>query len=65
MKKAFKIYGWAWVALIVVTILSLLLMLVVPSHHDLAADPYRVEQIVDVPKHIISKIEKLEVRGEV
>ena len=57
MKKAFKIYGWAWVALIVVTILSLLLMLVVPSHHDLAADPYRVEQIVDVDLPDIASVE--------
>ena len=48
MKKAFKIYGWAWLALIVATIVIIAVMIICSSHHELAADPYSLEKIVKV-----------------
>ena len=51
MKKALKIYGWAWLALIAATIVTIAVMIIYPSHHELAADPYGIEKIlkVDLP----------------
>ena len=48
MKKALKIYGRAWVVLIAVTIVTFAVMIIFPSHHELAADPYSIEKIVKV-----------------
>ena len=48
MKKAFKIYGWAWVALITAVVLTIVVMSIVPSHHDLAEDPDCLEKIIKV-----------------
>lgn len=57
MKKSFKIYAWAWAALVVITILSVVLLMVVPFHHDFARDPYGIEQIVDVDLPDIASVE--------
>ena len=48
MKKALQIYGWAWGMLMVVTIVIFAVMIIYPSHHELAADPYSIENIVKV-----------------
>ena len=48
MRKALKIYGWAWVALIVATIIMVAVMSIRTSHHDLAADPNNIKRIVGV-----------------
>lgn len=48
MKKASKIYLWAWVAFVVAAIVTVVTVLVIPSHHDLARDPYAIERIVKV-----------------
>ena len=48
MRKALKIYGWAWVVLIAATIVTFAVMIIYPSHHELAADPYSIEKIVKV-----------------
>ena len=37
MKKPLKIYGWAWLALIATTIVTIAVMIIYPSHHELAA----------------------------
>ena len=48
MKKASKIYLWAWVAFGVAAIVAVVVAMVAPSHHDLARDPYAIERIVKV-----------------
>ena len=48
MKKASKIYLWAWVAFVVAAIVAVVVAMVIPSHHDLARDPYAIERIVKV-----------------
>ena len=48
MKKASKIYLWAWAAFVAAAIVAVVVVLVVPSHHDLARDPYAIERIVKV-----------------
>ena len=51
MRKALKIYRWAWVVLIVATIITVVVMAIRTSHHDLAKDPNNIEKIVkaDLP----------------
>lgn len=48
MKKALKIYGWAWVAVIAATLLTIVVMIVHVSHHELAEDSNSLEKIVKV-----------------
>jgi hypothetical protein len=48
MKKASKIYLWAWVAFVVAAIVAVVVAMVMPSHHDLARAPYAIERIVKV-----------------
>ena len=48
MKKALKIYGWAWVAMIAATLITIVVMAIHPSHHDLAQDTNNLEKIVKV-----------------
>ena len=48
MKKALKIYGWAWVAVIAATLITAAVMAVYPSHHDFARDANNLEKIVKV-----------------
>ena len=48
MKKASKIYLWAWVVFGVAAIVAVVVAMVIPSHHDLARDPYAIERIVKV-----------------
>ena len=52
MKKASKIYLWACVVLVAAAIVAVAAVMVIPSHHDLARDPYAIERIVkvDLPK---------------
>ena len=57
MKKALKIYLWAWIVVVVSTILAIVLMWALPSHHDLAKDPYSVEKIVKVDLPDIAHVE--------
>ena len=39
MKKASKIYLWAWAAFVIAAIVAVAAVMVIPSHHDLARDP--------------------------
>jgi hypothetical protein len=48
MKKASKIYLWAWAAFVAAAIVAVVVAMVIPSHHDLARDPYAIERIVKV-----------------
>ena len=48
MKKASKIYLWAWAVFGVAAIVAVVVAMVIPSHHDLARDPYAIERIVKV-----------------
>ena len=57
MKKALQIYGWAWGMLMVVTIVIFAVMIIYPSHHELAADPYSIENIVKVDLPDIAYVE--------
>ena len=52
MKKASKIYMWACVVIVVAAIVAVVVAMVIPSHHDLARDPYAIERIVkaDLPE---------------
>ena len=52
MKKASKIYLWAWAVFGVAAIVAVVVAMVMPSHHDLARDPYAIERIVkaDLPE---------------
>ena len=52
MKKASKIYLWACVVIVVAAIVAVVAVMVIPSHHDLARDPYAIERIVklDLPE---------------
>ena len=52
MKKASKIYLWAWAVFVVAAIVAVVAVMVIPSHHDLARDPYAIERIVklDLPE---------------
>ena len=57
MKKASKIYLWAWVAFVVAAIVAVVVAMVIPSHHDLARDPYAIERIVKVDLPEIVEVE--------
>ena len=48
MKKSLKIFGWAWVAVIAATLITIAVMAIHPSHHDLAQDVNNLEKIVKV-----------------
>ena len=52
MKKASKIYLWAWAVFFVAAIVAVVAVMMIPSHHDLARDPYAIERIVklDLPE---------------
>ena len=52
MKKASKIYLWAWAVFVVAAVVTVVVAMVMPSHHDLARDPYAIERIVkaDLPE---------------
>lgn len=57
MKKALKVYGWSWVALIATTVVTIAVMIIYPSHHELAADPYSIEKIVKVDLPDIASVQ--------
>ena len=57
MKKASKIYLWAWAAFVIAAIVAVVVAMVVPSHHDLARDPYAIERIVKVDLPEIIEVE--------
>ena len=57
MKKASKIYLWAWAVFVVAAIVAVVVAMVVPSHHDLARDPYAIERIVKVDLPEIVEVE--------
>ena len=63
MKKALKIYGWAWIALIAATIVTIAVMIISPSHHELAADPYSLEKIVKVDLPDIASVQTMDDGG--
>lgn len=48
MKKALKIYVWAWVVVIAATLITIAVMAIYPSHHDLGQDANNLEKIVKV-----------------
>ena len=54
MEKNVKVYLWAWVAVIASAIG---VMVMIPSHHDLASDPYAVEKIVKVDLPDVARVE--------
>lgn len=60
MKKALKVYGWSWVALIATTVVTIAVMIIYPSHHELAADPYCIEKIVKVDLPDIASVQSKE-----
>lgn len=57
MKKAWKIYGWAWVAFVAACIVTIAVATIRPSHHELAKDPYSIEKIVKVDLPEIVRVE--------
>ena len=57
MKKASKIYLWACVVIVVAAIVAVVAVMVIPSHHDLARDPYAIERIVKVDLPEIIEVE--------
>ena len=48
MKKALKIYAWAWVVVIAATLITIAVLAIYPSHHDLGQDANNLEKIVKV-----------------
>ena len=64
MKRPLKIYGWAWVAIIAATIVTFAVMIIYPSHHELAADPYSIEKIVKVDLPDIASVQAMDDLGE-
>ena len=52
-----KIYRWAWLTLIVVTIATIAVLVIRTSHHDLAAAPDNIEKIVKVDLPDIAFVE--------
>ena len=60
MKRPLKIYGWAWVAIIAATIVTFAVMIIYPSHHELAADPYSIEKIVKVDLPDIASVQSMD-----
>ena len=63
MKRPLKIYRWAWVALIAATIVTFTVMIIYPSHHELAADPYSIEKIVKVDLPDIASVQTMDDLG--
>ena len=63
MKRPLKIYGWAWVAIIAATIVTFAVMIIYPSHHELAADPYNIEKIVKVDLPDIASVQSMDDLG--
>ena len=63
MKRPLKIYGWAWVAIIAATIVTFAVMIIYPSHHELAADPYSIEKIVKVDLPDIASVQSMDDLG--
>ena len=63
MKRPLKIYGWAWAALIAATIVTFAVMIIYPSHHELAADPYSIEKIVKVDLPDIASVQTMDDLG--
>ena len=57
MKKHLKLYGWSWVAAIAATLITLAVMAIYPSHHDLAQDVNNLEKIVKVDLPDIASFE--------
>ena len=57
MKKASKIYLWAWAVFGVAAIVAVVVAMVIPSHHDLARDPYAIERIVKAELPEIVEVE--------
>ena len=57
MKKASKIYLWAWAVFVVAAIVAVVVAMVMLSHHDLARDPYAIERIVKVDLPEIVEVE--------
>lgn len=57
MKRPLKIYGWAWATIIAATIVTFAVMIIYPSHHELAADSYSIEKIVKVDLPDIAFVE--------
>ena len=43
-----KVYGWSWVAVIAATLITIVIMAIYPSHHNLAQDANNLEKIVKV-----------------
>jgi hypothetical protein len=56
-KKALKIYGWTWVATILATLITVAVLKIHTSHHDLAEDPNNLEKIVKVDMPDIAFVE--------
>lgn len=63
MKRPLKIYGWAWVAIIAATIVTFAVMIIYPSHHELAADPYSIEKIIKVDLPDIASVQTMDDLG--
>ena len=63
MKRPLKIYGWAWAAIIASTIVTFAVMIIYPSHHELAADPYSIEKIVKVDLPDIASVQSMDDLG--
>ena len=57
MKKPLKLYGCSWVAAIAATLITLAVMAICPSHHDLAQDVNNLEKIVKVDLPDIASFE--------
>ena len=57
MKKASKIYLWTWLVFVVAAVVTVVVAMVAPSHHDLARDPYAIERIVKVDLPEIVEVE--------
>ena len=57
MKKALKIYRLTWVAVISATLLTIVVMIVHESHHELAEDSNNLEKIVKVDLPDIASFE--------
>ena len=55
MKRAFKIYKWAWVCLLTITAITA--MIAHPTHHNLAQNPNKVDKIVHVDLPDLTNIE--------
>ena len=57
MAKFWRIYSLAWVTLIVAAIVTALVAMILPSHHDRARNPYAIEKIVNVELPEIASVE--------